>query len=77
MTGDEIHGLPREDRGAPLHCIHPDPDAECSAEAVWYVWYAGGMTYTYSCHEHLIGRLRDARYSIVQIKRTPRWEPHT
>lgn len=74
MTGDEIHGLPSEDCGPPLHCIHPDPGQQCQEEAAWY---AGGMTYTYSCHEHLIDRLKDVRYSITQIKRTPRWEPYT
>lgn len=70
-------GLPREDRGPALSCIHPTPGQQCDEEAAWYVWYAGGITYTYSCHEHLIERLQDVRYSIVQINRTPRWEPHT
>lgn len=71
-------GLPREDRGPILSCIHPDRAQQCDEEAAWYVWYAGaGGLYTYSCHGHLIERLRDVRYSIVQITRTPRWEPHS
>lgn len=67
--------LPRDDRGLPLPCIHPDPNQTCTEEAAWFVWYSGAPAYTYSCHEHLIDRLRDVRYSIVQITRTPRWEP--
>lgn len=76
ITGLATHSLPREDRGAPLPCVHPSSTQWCDEEAAWYVWYAGGQTYTYSCHEHLIERLRDVRYSIVQMKRTPRWEPY-
>ena len=70
-------GLPREDRGAPLACIHPDPAQQCDEEAAWFVWYAGsGGMYTYSCHDHLIERLQSVMLgSIVMIKRTPRWEP--
>jgi hypothetical protein len=73
----EYKGLPREDRGAPLACVHPDPNQTCDEEAAWYVWYArSGGLYTYSCHDHLIERLRSVTLgSIVQIRRTPRWEP--
>jgi hypothetical protein len=74
---DTIPGLPREDRGLPLRCVHPDPEQACTEEAAWFVWYAGTVLYTCSCHEHLITRLQDVRYCIVQIKRTPRWEPHS
>lgn len=76
MMSNELPGLPREDRGPVLRCNHPDPEQGCGEDAAWFVWYAGTPLYTYSCHEHLITRLQDIRYSIVQIKRTPRWEPH-
>jgi len=73
----EYQGLPREDRGAPLACIHPDPTQACDEEAAWFVWYAHASgLYTYSCHDHLIERLQSVVLgSIVQITRTPRWEP--
>jgi len=77
MTNLHVTGLPREDQGSPLACVHPDPTQRCDEEAAWFVWYARppGM-YTYSCHEHLIERLRSVTLgSIVQITRTPRWEP--
>lgn len=68
--------LPRENQGSPLYCVHPDPGQTCHEEAAWFVWYVqtAGL-YTYSCHEHLIERLRDVRHSIICITRTPRWRP--
>lgn len=73
-TLDSPRGLPHADRGPVLLCVHPDQKQQCHEEAAWCVWYANGLC-TYSCHEHLIDRLRDVRLSIVQMRRTPRWEP--
>jgi hypothetical protein len=33
-TGDEIHGLPREDRGLVLRCFHPDLAQRCDRDAM-------------------------------------------
>lgn len=83
MTGildrddEKTHGLPREDRGPALPCVPPDPSQRCDEEAAWYVWYAGARSPSCLCHDHLIDCLQGVRYGIVQMKRTPRWEPRT